>query len=175
MWARSKHTASDKDNRNGFTIVELLIVIVVIGILAAITIVAYNGIQNRAYDTTIQSDLSSMAKSLELYKADTGVYPQNATELIAMKTAGNYLLRATRSAYDPVNSFIYCQKSGGGAYAIVAKSKSGRSYISTHSNSAPTEFAGYSATQVQVCPNAGMESTGYWGYANGTWQDGWVS
>lgn len=41
---------------------ELLIVIVVIGILAAITIVAYNGIQNRAYDSTVQSDLSSMAK-----------------------------------------------------------------------------------------------------------------
>lgn len=41
-------------NKNGFTIVELLIVIVVIGILAAITIVAYNGIQNRAQDTKIK-------------------------------------------------------------------------------------------------------------------------
>lgn len=41
----------------GFTIVELLIVIVVIAILAAITIVAYTGIQNRAAGTVLQSDL----------------------------------------------------------------------------------------------------------------------
>lgn len=40
--------------RGGFTIVELLIVIVVIGILAAISIVAYNGIQNRSNDTVIK-------------------------------------------------------------------------------------------------------------------------
>jgi prepilin-type N-terminal cleavage/methylation domain-containing protein len=42
--------------KSGFTIVELLIVIVVIGILAAITIVAYNGIQDRANDTSVKSD-----------------------------------------------------------------------------------------------------------------------
>lgn len=59
----------------GFTIVELLIVIVVIGILAAITIVAYNGIQGRARDTQRISDLKSIAKALELYKINNGVYP----------------------------------------------------------------------------------------------------
>ncbi len=47
MWANIK-PISERNNRRGFTIVELLIVIVVIGILAAITIVAYNGVQQRA-------------------------------------------------------------------------------------------------------------------------------
>ena len=59
----------------GFTIVELLIVIVVIGILAAITIVAYNGIQQRARDAERKSDISAIQKTLELYYADNGSYP----------------------------------------------------------------------------------------------------
>ncbi|MDB5187122.1 MAG: hypothetical protein JWM07_594 [Candidatus Saccharibacteria bacterium] len=60
---------------HGFTIVELLIVIVVIGILAAITIVAYNGIQSKAAAVALQTDLSSAARTLRLYHADYGVYP----------------------------------------------------------------------------------------------------
>ena len=61
--------------QRGFTIVELLIVIVVIAILAAITIVAYNGIQSRAKDSRIQSDIQSVAKKIELYAVDNGSYP----------------------------------------------------------------------------------------------------
>lgn len=55
--------------QKGFTIVELLIVIVVIGILAAITIVAYNGLQGRARDAQRKSDLGTMAKLLNVYAA----------------------------------------------------------------------------------------------------------
>ena len=68
-----------KRNRSGFTIVELLIVIVVIGILAAITIVAYNGIQNRAKDTQTASALQSWIKGLKLYKAQNGQWPAGFT------------------------------------------------------------------------------------------------
>lgn len=59
----------------GFTIVELLIVIVVIGILAAITIVAYNGIQGRARDAKRHTDLAAIQQGLELYYIDNGGYP----------------------------------------------------------------------------------------------------
>lgn len=48
----------------GFTIVELLIVIVVIGILAAITVVAFNGIQTRAKVQQVNSDLAMFAKAI---------------------------------------------------------------------------------------------------------------
>lgn len=65
---------------SGFTIVELLIVIVVIAILAAITIVAYNGIQSRARESSLRSDLTNISKQLELYRAD-GDYPANDTQL----------------------------------------------------------------------------------------------
>lgn len=70
MWAHSKKT-----KRNGFTIVELLIVIVVIAVLAAITIVAYNNIQDRARFASMQTDLKSITTALELYKAENGSYP----------------------------------------------------------------------------------------------------
>jgi prepilin-type N-terminal cleavage/methylation domain-containing protein len=56
----------------GFTIVELLIVIVIIGILAAITVVAYNGIQERAESTKIVSQATAFVKGLKLYEADLG-------------------------------------------------------------------------------------------------------
>lgn len=49
---------------SGFTIVELLIVVVVIAILAAITIVSYNGITARANDSSVRAGLSSAAKKL---------------------------------------------------------------------------------------------------------------
>ena len=63
------------DTQRGFTIVELLIVIVVIGILAAITIVAYNGVQGRARDTQRVQNMQSIVKALELYKIANGIYP----------------------------------------------------------------------------------------------------
>lgn len=52
--------------RRGFTIVELLIVIIVIAILAAIVIVAYNGIQTKAQQSKIQSDVRSIVNALRI-------------------------------------------------------------------------------------------------------------
>jgi len=56
-----------KRRNDGFTIVELLIVIVVIAILAAISIVAYSGMQQRGRDSARKSDLSSIGKAIQLY------------------------------------------------------------------------------------------------------------
>lgn len=59
----------------GFTIVELLIVIVVIAILATISIVAYNGIQSRANNTKIVSAANSLEKALKIWNVNTGNQP----------------------------------------------------------------------------------------------------
>jgi len=71
---------------HGFTIVELLIVIVVIGILAAITIVAFNGVQQRARVATLQSDLKNAATQIGIIYADTGMYPRNVPDLKKSET-----------------------------------------------------------------------------------------
>lgn len=58
--------------QNGFTIVELLIVIVVIAILAAISIVAYRGIQDRAIESRRNSDMSNLLRAITLARTNTG-------------------------------------------------------------------------------------------------------
>jgi len=64
----------NKQNK-GFTIVELLIVIVVIGILAGLVITTYNGIQQKARNTERTTDLKTFQSQLEAYNANNGRYP----------------------------------------------------------------------------------------------------
>lgn len=68
-----------KKSYPGFTIVELLIVIVVIGILAAITIVSYNGITGQAVDASMKTDLQGAATSLALDSTNGNGYPSSAS------------------------------------------------------------------------------------------------
>lgn len=61
--------------QRGFTIVELLIVIVVIAVLASISVVAYNGIQSRAQLGKVNNELSAINKAILMYHAENGSYP----------------------------------------------------------------------------------------------------
>lgn len=70
-----------KNRKSGFTIVELLIVIVVIGILASITMVAYTGVQNRANTTKAQSNAKTIIDKVAVYYTEEGAYPANAAGL----------------------------------------------------------------------------------------------
>lgn len=111
MWAKSKQT--------GFTIVELLIVIVVIGILAAITIVAYNGVQNRARDTVAASDLSSNAKKMQTGHAINSRFPTT------VEANGNtdYKIKLSNDSYRFVT---YCVSDNN--FAIAAEVTTGNKY-----------------------------------------------
>lgn len=74
--------------KRGFTIVELLIVVVVVSVLAAITIVAYSNVSNRADETVARADLNSNLKSLKIIQTDTGRFPTSATEAENCSTPG---------------------------------------------------------------------------------------
>ncbi len=84
-----------KISKSGFTIVELLIVIVVIGILAAITIIAYNSMQQRALTATLSSDLTGAAKQMGLVYASTGAYPSSFPS--AVKASQNVSLSLSQA------------------------------------------------------------------------------
>lgn len=64
-----------KNRSKGFTIVELLIVIVVIAILATLVIVTFTGIQQKARDSQRQTDINAVDSHLEAYYATNGKYP----------------------------------------------------------------------------------------------------
>lgn len=95
--------------RRGFTIVELLIVIVVIGILATLTIVAYNGVQSRAVEAQMRSDLSGAHKALLVDLGQNGAYPVS----LAVARQGKGLEPSGDSTYEysvnnAVNPPTYC-------------------------------------------------------------------
>jgi len=60
----------------GFTLIELLVVIAVIGIILGLSLIGLTGTKEASRNARRKTDLESMRASLELYKADKGVYPQ---------------------------------------------------------------------------------------------------
>ena len=117
----------------GFTIVELIIVVVVIGILAAISIVSYRNIKDRAYDSAIASTYSQIAKSLEIYQSDKGTYPNPApTVFVYKKDAGtatsleDYFTAANLPALpyaEGISQYVYNPSTGGYGIRLFYKTK----------------------------------------------------
>lgn len=90
--------------QQGFTIVELLIVIVIIGILAAISVVAYNGVSKKANASAIESNLSQAARKLGVLKAEDGAFP------VDLNSSGIANV-ASYDYYTSVNRVNYCLSS----------------------------------------------------------------
>lgn len=79
----------NRHNRHGFTIVELIVVIVVIAVLAAITIVSFNGVQQRARNTAKITAVQAISKMITLYRTEYGVYPLQGNSLRRCFTLDN--------------------------------------------------------------------------------------
>ncbi len=167
-WAKQKRDT-------GFTIVELLIVVVVIAILAAITVVAYNGIQQQATNTKTTQALNDWVKILSMYKADNGRWPNYWTCLgegylygqSGTDTSGTAQCRMTgTTGYTETSAFATAMRSyvGGGQLPVP-------SFVSAVASSTDWRrglhyaYGGGDGTQVYIqaaykgsipCPNIGQ-------------------
>ena len=150
--------------RRGFTIVELLIVIVIIGILAAIVIVAYNGIQQKAHVAVLQSDLDGAAKQLAIDQVTNSAYP--ATVAAANNGAGLKASPGTTYQYSVDNSAspqTFCITATNGA----------TSYFVSSTNTVATA-GGCPVTNLIGNPGPQTNGTGYYplGLHTLTWSNG---
>lgn len=134
-----------KKNEFGFTIVELLIVVVVIAILAAITIVSYNGIQSRAKDSAAINTSSQAAKKLAtLAITNNDTFPQNKADFLSVTgLSESGQLSYEYSSEPPYTS--YC----------LTTTLSSISYYTTNTNQTPTRGGcpGHNANGVSVITN----------------------
>lgn len=166
---------------NGFTLVELLIVIVVIAILAAITLVAYNGIQARAQQVAVKSDIRNLSQMIKAYEID------NDLDIIVLGnevTGGNYAdfpgikFSPSKSAYSSGGNLYICKLRTGGDYiAIGAKTKAG-DVIAWRSDKGYIDYSAEWTTSGTICP-ALLESSGpfwfsYGQTTSGVW-NGWTN
>lgn len=146
-------------SKSGFTIVELLIVIVVIGILAAITIVAYNGITQKAAVASLQSDLNSASKQLAIDQVNNSAYPATlaaANNGVGLKASSNntysYIVNNT------ISPAYYCLGE--------ANTTSSLTYFVTSTSSAP-QVGGCSVTNLVTNPSV-ETNTSNWSASYGT-------
>ena len=116
-----------KKHSSGFTIVELLVVIVVIAILAAITVVSYTGISNQAKVAALQSDLSNASTQLKVFQATdpNGDYPTAnncptpGTNQICLKTSSdNTFSYIPNNAANPKTFTLIETNANGTAYSV---------------------------------------------------------
>ncbi|NLN77181.1 MAG: prepilin-type N-terminal cleavage/methylation domain-containing protein [Armatimonadetes bacterium] len=74
--------AGQKLRRRGFTLVELLVVIVVLAVLAAIVLPKFMDSSARSKESALKSDLKLARTAISLFHADTGKYPQSVQDLV---------------------------------------------------------------------------------------------
>ena len=95
---------------NGFTLVEMLLVITIIGILAALVIPKMVGRSEQARLTAVHADLSSIKTALDAFEVDNGYYPKSLQDLLqqpnnAKNWHGPYLDKFPQDPW--YNNYIY--------------------------------------------------------------------
>jgi general secretion pathway protein G len=110
-----------RHNAAGFTLIELMVVIVIIGMLAAIVVPRFMGASDKAAQTSAKAQISSFKTALQLYKLDNVRYPttsEGLESLIKSPNGKNYLNDVESLPKDP----------WGSAYQYTCPGQNGRDF-----------------------------------------------
>ncbi len=119
-------------NSHGFTLIELMVVIVILGILAGLIVPKIIGRPDEAKQLKAKMQIESLETALKLYRLDTGMYPdteQGLVALVALPDTGNVPKKWRKGGYldkgklpkDPWgNEFIYLSPGANGDYDIIS-------------------------------------------------------
>ncbi len=167
------------NKQRGFTIVELLIVIVVIAILASVVIVGYGAVTDNAKNTAFKSELTRIGEEIKIGTVDKGILDGGATSAL-----GGDSTRLTGVAVSPKRedfdlttpNLFYCAGTVNGVkeYSLTGKSSHGKIFY-VRSNQVATELpSSTSMNYSSICPATGFTAPYTWAYGyNPSPQYGW--
>jgi len=110
---------SSPHSKNGFTMIELLVVTTIIIVLTTVGLVSYRSASQNARNGKRKADLESVRQALVLYRVDNGTYPSGSNFNAMVTTISDYL--ASIEVTDPTGgSYVYSYTSDGATFSITA-------------------------------------------------------
>ena len=156
----------------GFSLVELIVVVTVIGILAAVVIVSYNGAQHRANDGAITSDLTNLADQMDIFRTNSGTADQFPLTVANLSTLGAKITRTAYKTDGVANNLLVCVAADGKTFVLAALSKSGNVIAVTNEGvkAFPQPASSFSSSSCSSAYSMNLISAGW---QSSSWQS-WI-
>jgi len=135
--------------KRAFTLVELLIVVIIIAVLAAIAIPKFSNSSLRSKESALRAELKLLRDSVELFKNDTTCYPNNLTDMLTTapttctSVSGGSMTVPTGSWKGPYISSIDNDPVSGNGFTYTAATGTVKSSASGNDSTGTTSYANY--------------------------------